>query len=220
MTSIQDDDHGPRAATGEPQPNATGNAPRDAVRDEPTEAHFGHRVKDFYSHQFGDPRRERAFLHATGFTVGFASCRLVTHAIRAQRGPFRNMSMGGRHLHHSTFGIIGQIGVAYAWTYQLALGTDRTKRGASRATAFCSGVATALTLDEFALWFDLADDYWDSAGRKSIDAVAIFGGVSVMSLTAHQLIGDIGRELHHRSKKLTTQTVTGIKREQTARRET
>jgi hypothetical protein len=213
MTSIQDDDsdHSPCEAAGEHRPSAAESGSRDAIQTEPTDAHFGHRVKDFYAHQFTDPRRERAFLHATGFTVGFASCRLVTHAIRAQRGPFRNMSLGGRHLHHSTFGIIGQIGVAYAWTYQLALGTDRTKRAASRATAFCSGVATALTLDEFALWFDLADDYWDSAGRKSIDAVAIFGGVSVMGLTAHQLIRDIGRELHHRSKKLTTQTVTGIK---------
>ena len=209
MTSMQDDDsdHNPRAAIDadpDQQPNATGSGARDDSRDAPDEAHFGHRVKQFYSHQFADPRRERAFLHATGFTVGFAGCRLVTHAIRAQRGPFRNMSMGGRHLHHSTFGIIGQIGVAYAWTYQLALGTDRTKRATSRATAFASGVATALTLDEFALWFDLADDYWDSAGRKSIDAVAIFGGVSVMSLTAHQLIRDIGRELHHRSQKLTS----------------
>ncbi len=196
MTSIHDD-HNP--------PPATGDNSAAATRDQPTEAHFGHRVKDFYTHRFTDPRRERAFLHATGFTLGFASCRLVTHAIRAQRGPFRNMSLGGRHLHHSTFGIIGQIGVAYAWTYQLALGTDRAKRTASRATAFGSGIATALTLDEFALWFDLADDYWDSAGRKSIDAVAIFGGVSVMGLTARELIRDIGHELHRRSQRLTTQ---------------
>ena len=34
-----------------------------------------------------------------------------------------------------------------------------------------------MTLDEFALWLDLQDDYWDKQGRKSIDAVAIFGGL-------------------------------------------
>ncbi len=179
----------------EPQDDST-----EATNGEPSEAHVGHRFRDFYAHRFSDPRRERVFLHATGFTVGFASCRAVTHAIRAQRGPFRNMSFGGRHLHHSTFGIIGQIGLGYLWTYQMALGTDRTRRAASRATAFGAGVATALTLDEFALWFDLADDYWDSAGRKSIDAVAIFGGVSAMGLTGRDLIRDIGRELKIRAK--------------------
>ena len=44
-------------------------------------------------------------------------------------------------------------------------------------TASLYGVAAALTLDEFALWLDLQDDYWDKQGRKSIDAVAIFGGL-------------------------------------------
>ncbi len=175
------------------------NAP-DTADSDAAEPELGHRIRDFYTHRFADPRRERAFLHATGFTIGFAGCRAVTHAIRAQRGPFRNMSLGGRHLHHSTFGIFGQIGLAYLWTYQVALGTDRSKRAASRAAAFTSGVATALTLDEFALWFDLADDYWDSAGRKSIDAVAIFGGVSAMGLTGRDLIRDIGRELRLRVK--------------------
>jgi hypothetical protein len=160
-------------------------------------------LRDLYRHHLANPRRERAFLHATGFTVGFAGCRIVTHAIRAQRGPFRNMSLGGRHLHHSTFGIVGQIALAYAWTYQLALGMDRDRRTASRITAFGSGVATALTLDEFALWFDLADDYWDSAGRKSIDAVAIFAGVSVMSLTGRGLLNDIARECGLRARQAT-----------------
>ena len=35
-----------------------------------------------------------------------------------------------------------------------------------------------MTLDEFALWMDLSDDYWDAAGRKSIDAAVIFGGLT------------------------------------------
>ena len=44
-------------------------------------------------------------------------------------------------------------------------------------TATLYGVASALTLDEFALWFDLQDDYWTQAGRKSIDAVALFSSL-------------------------------------------
>ena len=42
--------------------------------------------------------------------------------------------------------------------------------------------AAALTLDEFALWLDLHDDYWDKQGRKSIDAVAYFGGLLTMGV--------------------------------------
>ncbi len=50
-------------------------------------------------------------------------------------------------------------------------------RWLSRVTATTYGIAGALTLDEFALWFDLQDDYWTKAGRKSIDAVALFGAL-------------------------------------------
>jgi hypothetical protein len=153
-------------------------------------------------HRFANPARERAFLHAVGFTVGFAGCRVVTHAIRAGRGPFRNLSVGGRHLHHSTPGIIGQILLGYLWTWQIAVGTDPSRRAASRASALAAGLATALTLDEFALWFDLADDYWDNAGRKSIDAVAVFWGLSAMLLTGRGLPRELGRALRGLARRI------------------
>jgi hypothetical protein len=158
-------------------------------------------LREAYRRRFPDHRRERAFLHAVGFTAGFAGCRVVTHAIRAQRGPFRNLSAGGRHLHHSTPGIIGQITLGYLWTWQVAVGIEPEHRTASRTAALTSGLATALTLDEFALWFDLADDYWDSAGRKSIDAVIVFWGLSAMLLTGRGLakeVKDALRELEGR----------------------
>jgi hypothetical protein len=152
-------------------------------------------LREAYRRHFAEHRRERAFLHAVGFTAGFAGCRLVTHAIRANRGPFRNLSAGGRHLHHSTPGIIGQITLGYLWTWQAAIGTDPHRLAASRAAAFSAGLATALTLDEFALWFDLADDYWDNAGRKSIDAVILFWGASAMLLTGRGLALEAARAL-------------------------
>jgi hypothetical protein len=150
-------------------------------------------LRDAYRRHFSDPQRERAFLSATGFTVAFATCRIVTHAIRAGVGPFHNLSAGGRHLHHSTFGIVGEIGLGYIWTYQWALGTNPERRAASRISAVAYGVASALTLDEFALWFDLQDDYWDKAGRKSIDAVALFGGVSTMGVAGRGLLRELAR---------------------------
>ena len=140
---------------------------------DPKEARF----RGLWHRHFADPRRERAFLSAVGFNLAFLTCRVVTHSIRAGIGPFHNMSAGGRHLHHSTFGIFGLMGIGYVWTYRWALGTPGAHRVPSRTTATLYGVASALTLDEFALWFDLQDDYWTNAGRKSVDAVALFSSL-------------------------------------------
>jgi hypothetical protein len=145
----------------------------------------------FYARHFSDPRRERGFLSAAGFTTAFAVTRGITHAIRAGRGPFRNISAGGTHIHHSTFGIFGLLGVGYLWTYRIGVG-NRTPEWASRVTATSYGVAAALTLDEFALWLDLHDDYWDKQGRKSIDAVALFGGVLTMGVAGRDALHDLG----------------------------
>jgi hypothetical protein len=157
--------------------------------------HRRHRLdlRASYRRHFENPRRERAFLSAVAFTSAFSTCRIVTHSIRAGIGPFGNMSVGGRHLHHCTFGILGQIGLGYLWTYQFALGTDPRRRTASRTAAIIYGIASALTLDEFALWFDLQDDYWSKEGRKSIDAVAIFLGISTIGVAGRGMVRELGR---------------------------
>ena len=79
---------------------------------------------NFYERHFSDSRRERAFLSAAGFTTAFATARGITHAIRAGVGPFHNISVGGRHIHHSTLGIFGLLGVGYVWTYRFGLGPE------------------------------------------------------------------------------------------------
>lgn len=146
----------------------------------------------FYERHFSDCRRERAFLSATGFTAAFATARAITHAIRAGVGPFHNISAGGRHIHHSTFGILGLLGVGYLWTYRYGIGPAPGRRWPSRVSATVYGVAAALTLDEFALWLDLHDDYWDKQGRKSIDAVAIFGGLLAMGVAGRSALNELG----------------------------
>jgi len=138
------------------------------------------------------PPRERGFLSALGFTTAFATARGIAHAIRAGVGPFRNVTAGGTHIHHSTFGIFGLLGIGYAWTYQRGVGTDPERRWASRVSATAYGVAAALTLDEFALWLDLHDDYWDKQGRKSIDAVALFAGLLTMSVAGRGALKELG----------------------------
>jgi len=148
-------------------------------------------LSDFYARHFSAPRQERALLSALGFTTAFATARGITHAIRAGVGPFGNLSAGGRHIHHSTFGIFGLIGIGYLWTYQLGTG-EKTPEWASRVTATTYGIASALTLDEFALWLDLQDDYWDKQGRKSIDAVAIFAGLLTIGVAGRTALDELG----------------------------
>ena len=145
-----------------------------------------------YARYFADPRRERAFLSAVGFTTAFATARGVTHAIKAGVGPFGDIEPGGSHIHHSTFGILGLLGCGYVWTYQWAVGMNPKKRWPSRIAASSYGVASALTLDEFALWLDLKDEYWNKEGRKSIDAVALFGGVLAMGVAGRGALNEMG----------------------------
>jgi hypothetical protein len=135
-------------------------------------------LRALYRQHFEDRRKERQLLSSVAFFVTFAGVRGVTHAIRAERGPFRNITPGGRHIHHMTFGILGLLSVGYLWL--LEIGMDEG-RGASRVTSVLYGAGAALTLDEFALWLNLADDYWTTQGRESVDAVALFG--SLLSVT-------------------------------------
>lgn len=141
-----------------------------------------------------DPRRERMFIGALAFAAGFIGARTVTHAIRAGVGPFRNLSVGGRHLHHMVFGIGGLLTTGYLWL--LLVGSDpRRQPRASRRMAAAYGVASALTLDEFALWLDLRDVYWAKQGRRSVDAVIVFGNLLSIGLWGGPLFRAIAREL-------------------------
>ncbi len=75
---------------------------------------------------------------------------------------------------------------AGAW----AIRTARRGRRAHRRLVY--GIASALTLDEFALWLDLHDDYWDKQGRKSIDAVIVFAGLLTMTYAAQDALDEVG----------------------------
>ena len=111
----------------------------------------------------------------TAFTATFAAVRGLTYSIRAGRGPFRNLSPGGEHLHHYLWGIAMLAGVGGVAVH----GEDRTRR--HPAVALTYGAGLALIVDEFALLLDLRDVYWAKEGRVSvdvaIDAIAFTGTV-------------------------------------------
>jgi hypothetical protein len=136
-------------------------------------------VRSLYYKHFGDRRKERQLFSSGAFFLTFASVRGITHAIRAERGPFKNITPGGRHIHHMTFGIAGVLTVGYLWLLEIGINEERR---ASRVTAAVFGSGAALTLDEFALWLNLEDVYWAKQGRESIDAVVLFGSLLVISV--------------------------------------
>jgi hypothetical protein len=135
------------------------------------------RARAVYRAQVGEPRRERLLLASVAFSLAFALVRMLTHAIRAGRGPFHNVEVGGRHIHHLVWGILLLLGTGYAWLAQIGTGEGRGSRWMGRALSILYGIGAALTLDEFALWLNLQDVYWERQGRASIDAVILFGGL-------------------------------------------
>jgi hypothetical protein len=112
-------------------------------------------------------RRELVAWLVLSYLVTFLTTRFVTHAIRSGRGPFRDASVGGVHLHHEVYGIFLLLGTG---TVEFTYRPDGA-RGAVLAVLF--GAGAALTLDEFALWLHLEDVYWSREGRSSVDASLI-----------------------------------------------
>jgi hypothetical protein len=110
--------------------------------------------------------KEQAFWLLIGFLVTFIIVRTITHAIRGERGPFRNVAVGGLHVHHLVPGIILVLVTGY-------LSVAIHPRAGRTTVAILFGVGAALTLDEFALWIHLKDVYWSKQGRRSIDVVVI-----------------------------------------------
>lgn len=134
------------------------------------------RAREIYQAHVSESRRERLFIASFTFVLSFAIIRVVTHAIRAGRGPFHNIEMGGQHVHHLVWGILMLLLVGYCWLLQVGTGQDKGSLWAGRIMSLLYAVGAALTLDEFALWLNLQDVYWERQGRSSIDAVILFGG--------------------------------------------
>ncbi len=119
-------------------------------------------IRRAYHEELG-PGQRSALLSWLAFSATFAGLRALTYSIRAGKGPFRNISVGGEHLHHYMWGIallsaVGAVAVR---------GEERHRRHPAVATSYGSGLA--LIVDEFALLLDLSDVYWARQGRISID---------------------------------------------------
>ena len=99
-------------------------------------------------HEELDEGQRSALLSWLAFSATFATVRGITYSIRVGRGPFRNFSVGGEHLHHYLWGIgmlagIGAVAVR---------GEDRHRRHPAVAHPYGGGLGRII--DEFAQRLD------------------------------------------------------------------
>jgi hypothetical protein len=153
------------------------------------------RLKGVYQRQFPESQRERLFLASLGFFTTAVVVRAITVAIHHDIGPFHDVSMHGRHIHHLVWGIFLLMLVGYAWLNELGTGAASSSRWAGRLTSIVYGVGAALTLDEFALWLNLRDVYWEREGRESYEALAVFGGLLAVGVFGHAFFRGVAMEL-------------------------
>ncbi len=120
------------------------------------------------------PRSETVLFNLlAGFLGSFAFVRLSTLGIRDGWGPFRNVSVGGRHIHHFIPGIL----LVFA-SGTTALLTDDERL--EERLAVTSGIGMGLTFDEAALLLDLRDVYWTREGLLSVQLS--LGATAILSI--------------------------------------
>src|SRR5581483_11899167 len=153
------------------------------------------RLLDVYKRHLAESRRERLFLASVGFFTAVLVVRGITIAIHNNIGPFHNVEMHGRHIHHMVWGILLLLLVGYSWLVEIGTGSATSFRWVGQLTSMLYGVAAALTLDEFALWLNLQDVYWQRQGRESYEAMALFGSLLLVGVFGRPFFHGIGREL-------------------------
>jgi hypothetical protein len=120
------------------------------------------------------PRSETVLFNLlAGFLGAFALVRVSTWGIHDGWGPFRNVSVGGRHIHHFVPGIL----IAFA-AGTTALLTD--DEALEEHLAIPMGAGMGLTFDEAALLLDLRDVYWTREGLLSIQLS--LGATAILSI--------------------------------------
>ena len=133
------------------------------------------------------PGKELHFLVLIAFVCSFAFIRTSAHMIRAQVSwwPGNVQTKSGTHIHHLVWGILLLLTMGY-----LGIATDLGSPG-PELIAIAFGIGMGLTMDEFALWLNLEDVYWQSKGRQSIDAVVVATTLLVIALLGLQFWIDV-----------------------------
>ena len=118
------------------------------------------------------------FALLASFVVTFASARGIAYLLRGRRrlGPFRNVTIARRHIHHFV------PGIAIAFMAGAAAIITRDDSLKPRL-ALAFGCGMGLTLDESALLLELEDVYWSPEGllgvQITLSVVALIAALSL-----------------------------------------
>ncbi|MFG2562804.1 hypothetical protein [Streptomyces sp. NPDC048496] len=151
----------------------------------------------WFDQNFVEPGKLPLLLALAAFVLTFAVTRLITRMIRAGKGPFRNITPGGVHIHHVVPGVVLTVIGGFG-----AVSSGRHGVGAG-ICAVIFGMGAGLVLDEFALILHLDDVYWSEQGRQSVEVVVLttalvllllggFSPLGVKELTSDQQQGRFG----------------------------
>ncbi|MFE8943516.1 hypothetical protein [Streptomyces sp. NPDC007856] len=148
-----------------------------------------------------EPGKLPLLLALAAFLLTFVVTRVITRLIRAGKGPFKNVSAGGLHIHHAVPGVVLTIVGGFG-----AVASDRQGAGGAIA-AVVFGMGVGLVLDEFALILHLDDVYWTEEGRKSVEVVVLTAALVGLLLAGFSPFGvnDLSQqELQDRGGALST----------------
>jgi hypothetical protein len=127
----------------------------------------------------GSARENAMFNLLSSFVAAFLAARGITYLLRRRStvGPFRNLRVGRRHIHHFVPGIV--------MAFSAGAGAILTRNEElERWLAMPFGVGMGLTLDESALLLELEDVYWSREGLLSVQIT-----MAVAALLASTALG-------------------------------
>ncbi|MER6718644.1 MULTISPECIES: hypothetical protein [Streptomyces] len=130
-----------------------------------------------------EPGKLPLLLALTAFVLTFAVTRFITRMIRAGKGPFRNITPGGMHIHHVVPGVVLSVVGGFG---AVASGADGVSAG---VCAVVFGTGAGLVLDEFALILHLDDVYWTEEGRQSVEVVVLTASLVLLVLAGFSPLG-------------------------------
>ena len=128
-------------------------------------------------------RENALFNMLASFATTFLATRWITYVLRSRQrvGPFRNLRVGRRHIHHFVPGIV--LAFASGAAAILTRGEDLEPK-----LAVPFGVGMGLTLDESALLLELDDVYWRREGLLSVQiTLALIALLSALTLALRLL---------------------------------
>jgi hypothetical protein len=165
-----------------------GRAPLPADADEPfraaAEAAAETAEVAIVGYREASTRENALFNLLASFVISFISVRSVTYLLRerASVGPFRDLKVGRRHIHH----FIPGITLAFVSGGVAIVTRNETL---ARWMALPFGAGMGLTLDESALLLELDDVYWSEEGILSVQiTLAVTALLAATALAARVLL--------------------------------